>query len=427
MIPFFLGKKDKGAVDEVKNQGFSISMLISVVSSILLLIAALVLKNKRSTEVIVGLCAVAICSIISKVCGYYMSLLKAHSEFKILSKVIIFDAVINLILVFSLVKGLRLYGLYIEVIITPLLVIFLILKLTDYRISFIRIKLKAIAKLLTVGFPIYIISSLEGLLKTIDVLMIGKMIGVTSVGYYSLATMSRSYVAQVSNLGTVLKPAIMQAYGSREKIEDIQKFVTVIPKIMAFMLSLLMGMMFIAITPFVKLILPRFIPGILAMQVLLLEIYFRSCSVQAEHFLIALNKQVRLVPLFVGALALNGGLNYLFIKMGYDIAGVALGTSISSFVVFLFIQYYAMAHFARLNQILGVFTVILLPLVYNTAMVLLLQKYVNIGNIYICAIIRIILMVVFYLPFLVYLNKSTGVISILFGMVKKRLQRQKII
>lgn len=419
-IPFFLGKKDEKSVDEVKNQGFSITLLISIASSILLLIVALILRNRHPTEVIVGLCAVAICSIVSKVCGYYMSLLKARSEFDILSKVIIFDAVVNLVLVFSLVKRLKLYGLYIEVIITPLLITFLILKLTDCRVSFIRIKLKEVAKLIVVGFPLFIISSLEGLLKTTDVLMIGKMIGVTSVGYYSLAIMARSYVAQVSNLGTVLKPAIMQAYGSREKIEDIQKFVTVIPKITAFILAPILGAMFIAVRPLVKLVLPQFIPGILAMQVLLLEMYFRSCSVQAEHFLIALNRQARLIPLFVGALLLNVCLNYLFIKMGYNIAGVALATSISSFAVFLVMQYYAMAHFANVRQILGLFAVISLPLVYMTATVLLLHRFVNIENTYICAIIRIILIAVFYLPFLVYINRTTQVINILLKLLKIR-------
>ncbi len=419
IIPTLMGKNNKIEENKVCDSSFNFIFFISLITSFIIIFVTIFLRNRFPIEVIIGLFVLSVYLILDRICGYYMLLLRARKNFGILSKSIIFDSVANLILVFLLIRNFKIYGLYASIVILSIINTIFIHSLAKYQIR-LNFKFDGIIKIIKCGLPISLSGLLEGILQSVDRIMIGKMIGVVAVGYYSIPIMTKSYIAQLSTFGTVLYPHLLEAYGKSENIDEIKKFVLVPPKVNAYLLPTLLGLIFFIAPLLIKTILPKFIPGILAMQILLIDMYFRSFYPQAFHFMIALKKQIRTIPIIIGAIILNIIGNYLLIKIGWGINGVALATSLVSMLIFLILQTYAMKHFAKPKEILSFILKIFLPFVYSLVFLLLIDRFFTLSNIYISTLLKCAVYILATLPLLFHIEQQTRIINIIFNIIKEK-------
>ena len=418
-IPFFKGKQDDQAQKDITNSAFSFILITSSFASAMVLIAAFILRNKHPKTIIAGLIIASFYMLLRKLYSYYIVVLRANSNFYVINRAVIFDAIVNLILILLLVKNFKIYGLYVTVILMAVFNISFMHYFAKYKILF-ALKKDVVRSLLQYGFPLLILGILGATLRSIDRIMIAKMLGVTFVGYYSLAIMAKNYVGGFSNnFGIVTIPRILEAYGKEEKIEHIKKFVTVSAEIISYLLPVLLGVIFLACPLFVSKVLPKFIPGILAVQILLLDIFFRSCSPQADQFIVALGKQSRIIPINIITILINVVLNYTLIKKGYGIYGVALGTAVASFFNFIVILIYAMKHFANAKEILVFIGRIMFPIAYISAVVVISTYFINIGNPYIRLIINLSILFIAAVPLFFYIDRRTRILRIMFNFLSK--------
>jgi Na+-driven multidrug efflux pump len=152
----------------------------------------------------------------------------------------------------------------------------------------------------------------------------------------------------------------------------------------------------------------------LAAQVLLLDVFFRSCSPQASHFLVALGKQLKLLPITAGAIILNIAFNYLFIKNGMGIAGAALGVTISSIFLTIATLIYAMRHFSNWGEIAKFILRILFPIIYIGAIAFGLVRFISIKNPYLGTGFNLLVLMAGSLPLFYHIDRKTHIIRILF-------------
>jgi len=421
-IPYYLGKKDEAEANRIQDQAFSFIMLASVVASIGLLITGIVFMNRWSIEITIGFFAISVYVLLNRVYMYYILLLRARANFKVISKGIIFDAILNLIFVVTLVKTYRLYGLYIAVCILVILNTLFLHFLSRYRIRF-SLQLRGVEKLVRYGLPLLLLSFLSVILLTIDRIMIARMLGLTFVGYYSIGVMGRTYaISASSQIAAVSIPRMLGRYGENDRIGDIKKFAIVPTKVIAYLIAPVLALMFFLGPLLVKTLLPQYIPGILALQILLISIFFISCFAQPRQFMIAINKKRQLVIFSAVAILMNTILNYVLIKRGYGIYGVAWGTSVASVFLFIMIQYYAMAQFERPSKILVFLISVFLPFVYIMAIVLLLEAVIHMQNLYMETLIKMFVVAIAAVPLFVYINRETGVVDVIFKIVRERIR-----
>ncbi|MBI4707945.1 MAG: oligosaccharide flippase family protein [Candidatus Omnitrophica bacterium] len=420
-IPALMGQNKSEEEERIKDAGFSFVFIISLVTSIILLISAFVLRKNYPIEVIIGIIVLSLYILLDRICGFYMLLLRARKNFSMLSKAIIFDAATNLILIFLFVRNFKIYGLYIAVMVLSVLNTVFIHVQAKYKVNFV-LNFKGLGNILKVGFPITAMGFLDWILASADRIMIAKMIGVTYVGFYSVSIMTKSYISQLSSFGTVIYPHLIEDFSKKENINDIKKYAIVPPKVNAYTLPLLLGIIFFSAPVLIKLVLPKFSPGILAIQILLIDMFFRACYPQAIHFIVALKKQARILPIMGVAIILSVVGNYLMIKKGYGIYGVAATTSTVSFFSFVAIQTYALKHFARPKEIVLFFVEILAPFVYTMIFVLLLNKIIQIQNLYVGTLIKISILFIISLPLLFYINKKTQVLNLVVGIIKDKIK-----
>ena len=424
-IPLYAGQGDVEAEKEVRNNLFGFMLTISVLAGIALFTVAVLLRNVYPKEVIIGLYVLSGYVILQNMCTFYQILLRTKHNFEVLSKTIIFESVINLIFVFLLISRFKLYGLYAVLIIVAFLNIIFMHTLADYKVRFAFNKDK-LFKIAKTGFPITVVGFLQWGLTSLDRVMIADMIGITFVGYYSIPIMARSLVGQLAGFGTVLYPRLMEDYGKSQNIEDIKKYVIIPPMINAYILPVILGILFFAVPLLVEKVLPQYIPGILSMQILFLSMFFEVLKAQAFHFIVALKKQSRVIPAVIVAIILNFIGNFTLIKQGYGIYGVAWATSIVTFLSFVFLQSYAMKHFSLTKEIIFFNFKLIAPLIYTIVVVLFLQKNIVMENRYIEVMVRCFLLIILSLPLFVYVNRVTRVFNLLVDMLRSANRAETI-
>jgi len=152
--------------------------------------------------------------------------------------------------------------------------------------------------------------------------------------------------------------------------------------------------------------------------------FFRSCYPQAFHFIIAMKKQARVIPIVVAAILLNILGNFILIRKGYGIYGVACATSIVSFLSFVVIQSYAMKHFAGIREIILFLIKIMAPFVYTVAVVAGLNRFIVIDNLYAQMLTRSVLLIIFSIPMLYHINRETGVIKLISKTIRSNILRK---
>lgn len=421
-IPFFRGKGEEKNEIQIINCVFAFLFLVSLLSAFVLLIAVLILRNRYSPEIIIGLVFLSIFIILQRLYTYYLVVLRARSNFSVISKSVLFDSFVNLILVILLVKNFNIYGLYVCVVLMPVLNVLFIHYLAKYNIR-PDFNWQRIFELIKYSFPFLVLGVLGTILRSLDRIMIAKMLGVTFVGYYSVALMSKNYVGGLyNNFGIVTIPRVLEAYGKEAKIEHIKKFVTVTTETIAYIFPILLAAIFFISPLIIKAILPKFIPGIVAMQILLIDVFFQSCYPQVEPFLIALNKQKIVILITSLTIFLNIIFNYYFIKNGLGINGVALGTSISSFFTFLISLVYAMKHFATKIEIVKFILKIFFPLVYIFGVIISCSYFIRTSHPVVKMAISLVVLVIFSVPLLYYIDKKTHILRLIIKYLKNKLK-----
>jgi len=415
--------KGQGKFEEIRSLTsviFNYITLVTFVCSTGVMVYALIFKGTLSKEVFVGLLMLAILLVAQRIYTYYITLLRANRNFGVLSKDIVFDAVLNLFLMILIVSKFRLYGFYLVLILTPILNVIFIRRYVTYDLRF-SFDLKGIFGHIKYVLPLCINGVLDQILHSIDKIMIASMLGLEQLGFYSIALMTETYGTGIArNFSIVIQPHFLEDFGANG-LEKSSQQVVLYSQVTAYFMAIFLSLTFIFAPVLVVYVLPAFIPGIMSLQIFLLAIFFFTITPYSNNLLVALEKQSKLIPITILSILVNISLNYLFIKKGYGINGVALATAISAFVSFCVLSGYALAHCRRKVIIASLIFKVISPLVYSVlclAIVTMIkyQKYMILE-----AMFRAAVFMVFVLPLIVFIDKKTNVVKLLWKIFSEKM------
>lgn len=418
-IPFYNGRGDAGKVEDVKDNVFTFLLLSSLVASISIIAYALFFSRSLSPEIFFGLLGVAIIVVAEKILAFNVMLLRANKNYGVLSKSVYFDAILNLSLVLLIVSNFKLYGMVVVTIVLPVMNIIFILYHVNYGVK-IRLAWSKIISYIRFGFPLYVTGILNTIFDNVDNLIIVGMLGFQQLGVYSIAMMAKNYSRQVSiGFGHVTGPHFMEDYGKHGNVKMLESYVTKGSFAISSFMSIVLGIVFIFSTPLIMTILPSFAAGLTAMKILLITSFFASLVDFPYDYIVAVRRRSVLVLFVCIALILNSSLSYILIKNGLGINGAAIATAASSFFYMLMLFFYGMKGSIRLGGLIK----IIFPLIYSSAVVLLLEKYVTCGSSWGCAFIKAPIFILASLVTLAMLEKETGLMNISCGLIKNGLKK----
>ena len=420
-IPLYNGRGDKDKAEEVQDVVFSFLIVTSTLVSFLILVASLVLKERMPKEVFMGFLLFPVLFLSQRLYAYYVTLLRANKRFIILSKVGLLDSIINLILVILLVSRFKLYGLYAVSILLPLIDICYMWYAARLKLRF-KIVRDKISECIKYGFPIFLSSISMLMFYSVDSIMIAKMIGLVSLGYYSIAIMVKTYANEFAkSFEIVISPYLMEDYGKTDDISKVGHSIVKYTEIISCMIACVLGFLYLVFPVFVYYVMPKFQEGISPMKWALLCTFFMVSLGQVRHLLIMKERQVTVMKMSIAVIALNIVINYAAIKSGFGITGVAASSSIAAFLFFLGLSIVALKYIDRLTLFHFLTRVLVLPLCLLLA-ILALEHFVIYGILVVELAVKVFFFLLASLFVGFYINRRTNIVTIVLRIIMNKIK-----
>jgi len=427
-IPFKLSKgKDKEA-NKIRNNALSIVTIITLLISILIFVLSFFFKQKYPNYVVTSIRLFALLVLFDQANTFLKFIFRIRKKFALASKVMIFMSIIDFILVviFLLLKA-QITGLLMALIITQIATLVYAFSKSGERKFKFELNRKILLGLAKVGFFIMMTFFLWVIFRSIDQLMVMVFLGPEQMGYYSLAQGFSSWIYTIPSIfGLVISTYMFSKFGKRKKIQDIEQHLIQSTKILAYLIPMIIGLSYVVIPVFINYFLPDYIESVFIIKVLLLSTFFVSLMHAPTYYLIAINKQAKLVRLGIVSLLVVALLDFIAIKQNLGIKGVAIATSLAYFVYITLLLSFALneqkcAFKKKFLFFVGVY----FPFVYSCLILVVLDLLIGdfsnvLFNDIFLITLKMIAFILLSLPLVIYINKKTKIIEHLFFIIRSK-------
>jgi len=217
-----------------------------------------------------------------------------------------------------------------------------------------RIHWPSLRHLIAIGIPLQLASLVTTVQVTADSLLAAKVLGVTALGYYSLAVTVKGYIYQTPNAFSVVTvPRFQERFAaSQDDPTALRGYVE--QPILGFaivVLPVLIGASWQVVPFLVRHLLPAFIPAVPAIRLLLVGTFFTSLWHMPVQFLIAVNKLWQGVWIAGANACLVVAAVLVATRIQPSVAAVAIGTSAAYAVGFLTLAVYVLRHVAPARRV----------------------------------------------------------------------------
>ena len=379
-IPYQLGKNNEAEAIKIKNVCFTYTLVVSVIISLGLFVWSFFQPENTPIQMIIGIRVVGLILILTSIYNFYVTMLRAHKNFTILSQVIVLNALLMLFGAVYFVPRLNIYGMFLAVCITSILCSLYIFIKTRYQIK-LFFEVKEFIYMLKTGFPMLLSGIGFVFLLSIDKIMIARFLGFTAVGLYTIASMAIMTLFTIpQSFGIVFFPNMQEHYGRTDDISKLRSYIVHPLWNIVTVMPLIIGISYFLIPVIVQFVLPKYLPGIDAFKMLMLGAPFLCASYPSSIFFITINKQMRLAKMSFVVVAISIGIVSLFIKNGEGISGVALGMSCSYLVYFLVLTLESLRRVMSIKETIRIILLMLCICAYFLFCIVTIDKIVSNGN-----------------------------------------------
>lgn len=334
-IPFYLGKNDPVRCDAIKNQVFSFVLLTSILVAGGLVVYALSLRGGVSSEIFYGLLGTSALVLLNRFNNLLIALLRAYMYFDVASRQAVAASLINAVLMATLSYHFRIYGFMWAM---GLSFVFNILFILGHRKFTFRICFDAnrIKELILFGAPLMSIGFINTIFLSADKIMIGRYLGLAELGLYGLAFMGAQYLGTFPNsVAIVLVSHLHKRFASRQTAESLKDHLQGAVLLFSSMMPCLIALAFFLMPYIIISYLPSFQSCIPAARTLLLCSFFSAIQQPYSDFSVAVRDNRQLLVLYAVFCPVVFALDWLAIRGGFGIAGVAIATFAAVYMRFV--------------------------------------------------------------------------------------------
>lgn len=348
-IPLLRGKADLKNAEHIKDVTFWIVVLATATFCLVLVILALTVKQVATVMPFnLGLLILVAVIVLAQLFAMLTSLLRIDKKFSLMAASPFLLSLFFLLAVLLLFRFYdnKLYGALLSMALSYLLVNLYIMYKGRYAFRPIW-DFSAVKNIFWIGLPVIIIQITYGFFVSIDRWMIIGFIDQLHVGYYGLGiTMSNFLFGAFSMVAFTTYPTMLEMFGRTGDHGASQKLIEQSSLALGYVLAVICPLCCFCIPFLVAYFLPAYLPGIFSAVVLSLGAYFLSLTTIFGNYLVSVNKQWDVLKIQAVTIILCLALDFLFIKFGWGINGVAVATVLAYFFYSLFITSKVMRYFS---------------------------------------------------------------------------------
>lgn len=334
-IPVLRGGGKEEKIESLKNSAFSYVAISSTVASLLLVIGTFLFREKLSEPFFYGLLSLAILNVFQRANNYQVRILITDKKFSLISQFNLFSALSNFILVLFCVWFYGLYGLYSAILLTYFLNYLYLRYRANLKFHF-QWKKDEITELIQFGLPLVGLGLVTKLFYSLDKLIIGKFLGLSQLGIYTIATMAMSYIMVLPNMfHIVIYPRVLERFGDSKDRDGQKKYSTMPVKFISLYFSFALGLIWMLGPYLCHLFLPKFVGGVPALKALIIGGCFLSLFEQMNTILLGHKRHLWTIPWLLGLSGIMFGMDAYFIGKGWGLGDVAALSSVIYLIVYV--------------------------------------------------------------------------------------------
>jgi O-antigen/teichoic acid export membrane protein len=332
-VPFYFGKNDLESVRRVENSVLG-SVFLAVGFTLLTGFIALIFFRDTIDDNIIIIVRYMIMAVsISYFSTFFYLRFIAYKDFKNTGRLDAVRSALTLIVQVPLAYFYGLSGNALGFLIAEiaLLVISSLLNMKMYGRVAINFNIRLMIENIRTGLLITISWLVFALNTTADRIVAISMLGGTATGYYGLGVTITSFIIMMPQaLGRVLYPTVSEGYGRSESREKMIGLVLNPTTVLSLVVPVFIGLIVLHMPIVYSQILKKYEPGLVSGQLLVAGVFFASILRNAANFLVAVDEEKKFLLHVLIALTINVAGNIILIKMGLNITGIALSTTISN-------------------------------------------------------------------------------------------------
>lgn len=335
-IPYCQSRNEQQLIEEIKGSVFMGSLYINLVISIGIAIYAYF--EAANDHVKYGLFTMSIIVMLRWYCEYYTNLLKAYQDFKLISSSNYLRANVTLFSGVILIYYFKIYGVYLTALISNITIIGYFLICHPIKHS-LKLNCTLFAMMVKEGFPIMFFTVAALLISTSDRIVVSYLLGTKSLGYYGIVVVAFEFLMNIPGATReIIEPKLMQDINSNSVERNMDKYFFQPMIGTAYFMPFLIGLVVFLLPLAIPILLPNYIESILITQIVVIGSYFFALAFITRGIIVVNQWQLSASIVVVLALFLNVSLSIFLVKIGWDIIGVAIGTSISYFLLFIILM-----------------------------------------------------------------------------------------
>lgn len=422
-VPFYRGKSDNAMVQKLRDVGFSMACVPSFVIGLILVLVSIFIESRVGSQWVMALRVIAVVVFARQVYDFFKLLSRSDNKFVLLSKIEVLFAVIDLILITTLVIRFGFYGfLWATVLSYVWILVYIFYRVRPrYNLKFCLDR-NILMRLAKIGIAMMVIGVILSLRTTVDRLMIIKFLGVTELGYFGISYVLIQFIFLIpSSISQIIYPRLVEKYGASNRDSSaLTNYISISTLVLAYSMPLLIGEAILFLPFGVRLLLPQYIPGIAAAQLTMLGLFFFSAGIMAGNFLVTVNKLYLYFVFSLIVLGVNFIMDYVFLKAGFGINGVALGGLVITSFVSASIMLGSAMFFCLKSKLKTAahLTNVYFPFFYTLG-ILFILRHLNMH-----LFVNMVIFAIACVPLLWKLEKDTKTISYAFGVIKDSLIRR---
>jgi O-antigen/teichoic acid export membrane protein len=322
-LPVALARHEEQRAQDLEDVGMSFVLATSILSALGMLGTAVFCLSWGTVtrEVIACGAGIFLCS---QTVTVYRVVLRAWGTFSVLALSSMVMNVAQLVLVVAGAWAYGVVGAMVGLLAANLLQLGYLHWAGRLRIR-VRYNWPLIFALISSGLPLVAITYADILLRTVDRAMVGKLMGAHALGLYWPASQLAMYLFRIpESVGFVLMPRIWEKYGVEDDAAALRQHVLAPTMAAATVMPVLSGLLFIMIPQVLRALVPLYVEGTYAAQVLAMGGAFLALPIAACGLLVAMRREwlVTLTKL-AGAAVIAGGAWWTLRHSG-DLAHVAM-------------------------------------------------------------------------------------------------------
>ncbi|WP_420265889.1 lipopolysaccharide biosynthesis protein [Candidatus Magnetominusculus dajiuhuensis] len=347
LLPYHKSRNETTEGNDIKSAVFYGSMFLSVIITVGVWIYAFSANLNKMEQA--GLLSVGILIILNCIFDYQFNEISADKRFKLISSINYKKSVIAVILNAGLIYYLSIYGMYLSALLSVLIMVVYM-----HMVSPIKLiepfKKAVFFELTKKGLPILVYNVSNDLISSIDKIIIAYLLGVKELGYYSITGLVFNFLVQIpGDAREVVEVDLMGSVTTSKREDTLDDYFFKPLSYTSHFMPFLLGPSFFLIVPFIHMVLPKYIQGIVPTQIVTIGSYFFALAFIARGIIISHNKQFHASIVISAVLVFNGLAAVSFIKMGYGTVGVACGSSLSFFILFIALYIFVRSFYSNIS------------------------------------------------------------------------------